>query len=71
MHRENEYEYKHLARNTRKRGCEEQNAQLRAQWESLATTYEQLADQSKKNDDTGNSYDPLDPTRTVWPSSST
>ena len=29
------------------------------------------ADQSKKIDDTGTSYDPLDPTRTVWPSSST
>ena len=69
MHRENEY--KHLARNTRKRGWEEQNGQLRARWESLATIYEQLADQSKKNVDTGNSYDPLDPTRTVWSSSST
>jgi hypothetical protein len=40
MHRENEY--KHLAHNTRKRGCEEQNAQLRAQWEILATTYSSL-----------------------------
>ena len=33
MHREKEY--KHLAHNARKRGCEEQNAQLRAQWEIL------------------------------------
>ena len=40
-------------------------------WEILAATYVQLADQSKKIDDTGNAYDPLDPTRTVWPSSST
>jgi hypothetical protein len=69
MHRRNEY--KHLAHNTRKRAWEEKNAQLRAQWESLATTYVQLADQSKKIDDTGTSYDPLDPTRTVRPSSST
>jgi|SoiMethySBSTD1v2_1073268.scaffolds.fasta_scaffold30838_9 hypothetical protein len=69
MHRE--HEYKNLADNVRKRGGEEQNAQIRAQWEILAATYVQLADQSKKIDDTGNAYDPLDPTRTVWPSSST
>ena len=62
MHRKNEY--KHLAHLTRKRAWEEQNAQLRAQWEGLATTYVQLADQSKKIDDTSNSYDPLDRTRT-------
>jgi len=34
MHREDEY--KHLANSTRKRGGEEQNALLRAQWEILA-----------------------------------
>ena len=62
MHRE--HEYRHLADNARKRGGEEENAQLRAQWEGLATTYVQLADQSKKIDDTSNSYDPLDRTRT-------
>ena len=62
MHRKNEY--KHLAHLTRKRAWEEQNAQLRAQWEGFATTYVQLADQSKKIDDTSNSYDPLDRTRT-------
>jgi hypothetical protein len=65
-----EQEYKHLADNARKRGGEEQNAQLRAQWEILANTYVQLADQSKKVDDTDTCYDPLDRTRTVWPSSS-
>ena len=70
MHREHEYKY--LADNARKRGGEEQNAQFRAQWEILAATYVQLADQSKKKiDDTGTYYDPLDRTRTVWPSSST
>ena len=71
MHRE--HEYKHLADNARKRGGEEQNAQFRAQWEILAATYVQLADQSKKKkiDDTGTCYDPLDRARTVWPSSST
>jgi hypothetical protein len=69
MHREKEYQ--HLAHNARKRGCEEQNAQLRAQWEILATTYVHLADQSKKIDDTGTYYDVLDRSRTVWPSSST
>jgi hypothetical protein len=37
----------------------------------LAATYVQLANQSQKIDDTGTHYDPLDPTRTVWPSSST
>ena len=68
MHREKEYQ--HLAHNARKRGCEEQNAQLRAQWEILGETYVRLAGQSKKIDDTG-IYDPLDSSRTVWPSSST
>ena len=68
MHRE--HEYKHLADNARKRAGEEENAQLRAQWEILAATYVQLADQSKKIDDTG-IYDPLDRSRTVWPSSPT
>jgi hypothetical protein len=67
MHRE--HEYKHLAHRTRKRAGEEENAQLRAQWEILAATYVQLADQSKKIDDTG-IYDPLDRSRTVWSSSS-
>jgi hypothetical protein len=37
MHTKNEY--KRLAHNTRKRAWEEKNAQSRAQWESLATTY--------------------------------
>ena len=55
MRRENEY--KQLAESTRKRGCEEQNAQLRAQWEILAMTYVQLADQSKKIDDTGRGFE--------------
>ena len=58
-----EREYKHLADNIRKRGGEEQNAQLRAQWEILAATYVQLADQSKKIDDAGTHYDPLDRSR--------
>lgn len=62
MHREQEY--KHLADNARKRAGDEQNAQLRAQWEILACTYVQLADQSKKIDDTGTYYDPLDRTGT-------
>ena len=61
MHREQEY--KHLADNARKRGGEEQNAQLRAQFEILAATYLQLADQSKKIDDTGTYSDPLERTR--------
>ena len=44
-----EKEYNHRAHNARKRGGEEQNAQLRAQWEILGETYVRLADQSKKN----------------------
>jgi len=36
MHRDDEY--KLLAKSTRQRGCEEQNALLRAQWEILAAT---------------------------------
>jgi hypothetical protein len=69
MHREQEY--KHLARNARKRAGDEKNAQFRAQWEILAMTYVHLADQSmKKMDDTGTYFDPLDRSRTVWPSSS-
>ena len=62
MHREQEY--KHLADNAQKRGGEEQNAQLRAQWEILGATYLQLADQSKKIDDTGTYSKPLERTRT-------
>jgi hypothetical protein len=61
MHRE--HEYKHLADSTRMRGCEEQNALLRAQWEILAATYV-LADQSKKIDDTSTYYDPIPSDRT-------
>ena len=52
-----EDEYKHLADRTRRRGYEEQNALMRAQWEILAATYLQLADQSKKIDDTGTYYE--------------
>ena len=55
-----EDEYRQLADSARRRGCEEQNAQLRAQWEILATTYVRLADQSNKIDDTGTYYHPLD-----------
>ena len=47
-----EDEYMQLADSARRRGGE-QNAQLKAQWEILAATYVQLADQSKKIDDTG------------------
>ncbi|MFZ0620542.1 MAG: hypothetical protein WB540_16865 [Pseudolabrys sp.] len=66
-----EKEYTHLADNARKRAGDEENAQLRAQWEILASTYVHLADQSKKIDDTGTYYDLLDRSRTMWPSSST
>jgi hypothetical protein len=72
MHREKEYN--HLAQNALKRAGDEENAQLRAQWEILATTYVHLADQSKKIDDLGtdyHDYDPLDRAQTVWPSIST
>ncbi len=69
MHREQEY--RQLADNARKRGGEEKNAQFRAQWEILGATYIQLADQSKKIDDAGTYYDPLDRSRTVWPASPT
>jgi len=57
MHREDEY--KHLAISTRERGYEEPNALMKAQWEILAATYERLADQSKKIDDTGTYNDPM------------
>ena len=69
MHREKEY--KHLAQNARKRAGDEENAQLRAQWEILACTYVQLADQSKKINAAVTHYDLLDRSRTVLPSSST
>ena len=52
-----EDEYRRLADNTRGRGYEEQNALMRAQWEILSATYVQLADQSKKIDDTGTYYE--------------
>jgi hypothetical protein len=43
-----EDEYRRLSDSTRRRGYEEQNALMRAQWEILSATYVQLADQSKK-----------------------
>jgi hypothetical protein len=55
MRREDEYRY--LADSARRRGGEEKSALLRAQWEILAATYVQLADQSKKTDDTGTYYE--------------
>jgi hypothetical protein len=58
-----EDEYRQLADNARRRGGEEQSAQLKAQWELLAATYVQLAGQSKKIDDTGTYHDPLDRAR--------
>ena len=48
-----------LADGARERGYDEPNALLSAQWEILATTYERLADQSKKNNDTDTFYDPI------------
>jgi len=56
MHRDDEY--KLLAKSTRQRGCEKQNALLRAQWEILASTYVRPANQSKKVDDSGTYCDP-------------
>jgi hypothetical protein len=52
-----EDEYRRLADSTRRPGYEEQNALMRAQWEILSATYVQLADQSKKIDDTGTYYE--------------
>jgi hypothetical protein len=52
-------EYRQLANSVRKRAGDEESAVMRAQWEILAGTYVQLADQSaksrrpKKIDDTG------------------
>ena len=58
-----EDEYRQLADSVRRSGGEEENALIRAQWEILAATYVQLADQSatmindarqsKKIDDAG------------------
>jgi len=56
MHRDDEY--KLLAKSTRQRGCEKQNALLRARWEILAATYVRPANQSKKVDDSGTYCDP-------------
>ena len=72
-----EDEFRQLANNVRKRAGDEESAVMRAQWEILASPYVRLADQSaktrqpKKIDDTGTYYDPLDRSRTVWPSSPT
>jgi hypothetical protein len=44
-------EYTQLADEVRRRGWTEPNALLKAQWEILAKSYVQLADQSKKIDD--------------------
>ena len=54
-----EDEYRQLANSVRRRAAGEKSALLRAQWEILAGTYVQLADQSKKIDDTGTFYDPI------------
>ena len=58
-----EDEYRQLANSVRKRAGDEESALMSAQWEILAATYVQLADQSatmindarqsKKIDDTG------------------
>jgi hypothetical protein len=54
-----EDECRQLANSVRRRAAEEKTALLRAQWEILVGTYIQLADQSKKIDDTGTFYDPI------------
>ena len=45
-----EDEYKQLASDVLRRAGEEQDAQLRAQWEILGARYRELADQSKNID---------------------
>ena len=52
-----EDEYRQLANDVLRRASEEQSAQLRAQWEILGARYVELADQSKKTNDTD--YDPI------------
>ena len=54
-----ENEYRQLADSVRRRGREEQNALLRAQWKILAEDQSKNAGQSKKFDDTGTYYDPI------------
>jgi hypothetical protein len=54
-----EQEYRHLADDVFKRGAEEQNAQLKAQWEILGCRYLELADQSKTIDENETVYDPI------------
>jgi hypothetical protein len=50
-----EKEYRNLADSVRRRGWDEPNAQLRAQWEILTGSYMRLADQSKQTDDSAQS----------------
>ena len=54
-----EDEYRQLANSVRRRAAGEKSALLRAQWEILAGTYVQFADQSEKIDDTGTFDDPI------------
>jgi hypothetical protein len=46
-----EDEYRQLANDVLRRASDEQNAQLRAQWEILGARYMELASQSKNSDD--------------------
>jgi hypothetical protein len=54
-----EQEYKKLADNVLKRAADEQNAQLKAEWEILAARYLELASQSKKIEENDTLFDPI------------
>lgn len=52
-------EYRRLAEHVRTRAFEEENASVRAGWESLAQCYVQLAEQTEANDQFDATSDPI------------
>ena len=52
-------QYMHLATHVRSRASRESNPILKAEWENLAETYVQFAEQSDDEWDTGLTYDPI------------
>ena len=52
-------EYRHLAQKVRARASREQSPLLKAEWEHLAESYVQLANQTEENDRLDPFWDPI------------
>ncbi len=52
-------EYRHLAQKVRAQASREQSPLLKAEWEHLAESYDQLAKQTQENDRLDPIWDPI------------